>query len=419
MSTTRALALVFIIVVGLPAAGRAQASDLQQLTAEIAFLEGRLSRDEADPITPTRLGRAYLRQARETGDFGFYLRADRAFEQALARQPDYPGALTGLATARAARHRFAEALTLAERAIAVAPDSADAYAAAGDAALESGLLEKAAAMYAMVGKLAPGYDAETRLANLAAARGEPHRAYQALARADADAVRRMLPLHLRAWCSVRAGGIAFDYGDWGWAERAYAAALRLTPRSAVALEHLAELRAAQGRQREALGLYGEALEISPQPEFHEAIARIHLAHGRGAEATRAFAQARDGYLAAAAAGDPGAYRHLALFYADVERDAASAVTWARKDLELRQDPTTTGILAWALLKDGRSAEAAALAARAVDGGPADAMTWYRAGVVAMDTGDAVAARVRLVRALQINRRFSEARDARERLRTLR
>lgn len=415
----RALALICIAAGGAPAVVHAQAADPQQLSAEIAFLEARVSRDEADPITPTRLGHAYLRQARETGEFALYLRAERAFEQALARAADHFGALTGLAAARAARHRFADALTLGERAIEVNPDAADGYAAVGDAALEFGLLDRAAGMYATVARMTPGYYAETRLANLAAAQGDRQIAYAALGRAQDDAVRRTLPPELRAWCHVRAGAIAFDAGDWARAERSYTAALRLTPRSYTALEHLAELRAAEGRHREALALYERAIEASAQPEFYEAMGSIYRSQGHAAAAARAFSQARDGYLAAAEAGDPGSFRRLALFYAGVERNTAGAVAWARKDVELRQDGITLGVLAWTLLQDAQRPEAAALGDRAAAANTADAMTWYRIGVVAMESGDRETARARLARALRINRRFEEAADARRRLRVLR
>ena len=382
---------------------------------EIGFLEARLQRDEADPITPTRLGHAYLRKARTTGDFAPYARAEAVFQLALKRSPEHFGALTGLAAALSARHAFGEALAVAERAIKAAPDSVDGYAAAGDAALEAGLLEKAAAFYAEVARRAPGYHTETRLANLAAARGEPSKAYEALSRAVADGTAHGLSADLIAWCHVRAGAVAWEHGDWPRAERAYTAALELTPASEAAIEHLAELRAAQGRSKESLELYARAIAINPRPEFHEAVGRVHQQMGMRAEAGAAFARAREGYLEAASGGDPGSYRLLALFLTDVEPRFDEAVEWARKDLAIRQDGVTLGVLAWALLKKGDVAAAAETANRAVAARPVDADTWYRAGVAAMAAKDSRAARARLSRALEINPRFSAAADARERL----
>ena len=58
------------------------------------------------------LGDAYLARARETGDPGFYSRADRAFGAARRRDPDDLGALIGAGTLAGLRHDFAEQLRL-------------------------------------------------------------------------------------------------------------------------------------------------------------------------------------------------------------------------------------------------------------------------------------------------------------------
>jgi tetratricopeptide (TPR) repeat protein len=412
------VAVITLARLAVPMYGQPSMTSVAAIDAEIVFLESRVGRDDADPITPTRLGHAYLRKARESSDFSFYIRAENTFNLALARSPEHFGALTGLASALSARHAFREALAIAERAIKADPGTADGYAATGDAALEAGLHERADEMYARVVKMSPGYHADTRLANLAAARGDTAAAYAALSRALADGARRGLPADLMAWCHIRAGAIAWEHGDWIRAERSYNRALALVPRSYVALEHLAELRSAQRRDVAAAALYAKAIAIAARPEFIEAMGAIHQRSGRTVQAQQMFAAARDGYERAAGEGDPGAYRRLALFFADIERRPVEAVAWARKDHAIRQDAVTLGVLAWALLKNGAGAEAAAVADRAVAGGPVDAETWYRCGVIAMERGAGDAARGRFSRALQINPRFVSAADARLRLKRL-
>ena len=394
-------ALVLLTAVG----AAAQTPQTSAIDTEIAFLEARVGRDEADAITPTRLGHAYLRRAKATGTFADYGKAETAFRQALTRQAEHVGALTGLATALSARHAFEEAYAVGQRAIAANPDSADGYAVAGDAALETSRLAEAAKLYARVAQLAPGYHAETRAANLAAAEGNIQSAYAALRRAAADAAARGLDADLRAWPHVRSGALAFDHGDWTRAERSYQAALKITPDSEVAIEHLAELRAAQGRHRQALELYRRAVALNPRPEYEAALGAVYAALDQSKPTQAAYNKAREGLLAAAAAGDPGAYRELALFFADVEGNGAEAVKWARKDLEIRTDPATLSVLAWALLKNGEVEEAARTATRAADGKPVDPLTWYRVGVVAQEAGDAAVAKTRLARAVQLNPRL--------------
>lgn len=393
-----------VCLAALSGAVATQAPTRSPLDVEIAFLETRVSRDAADPITPTRLGHAYLRRAK-IGAFRDYRKAEETFRLALKRSPRHFGALIGLSSALAARHAFGEAYDAARRAIKADPEAADGYAATGDAALELGKLAEAAELYARVERLAPGYHADTRAANLAAARGDTAGAHSALAKAAADAEARGLTPILRAWPHIRSGALAFDHGDWTRAEREYMAALAIVPDSDVAVEHLAELRAAQGRHREALELYRRAIAVSPRPDYYEAVGSIHRAERKDAEARTAYQSALQGYLQAEDDGDPGVFRRLALFYADIEGNTKEAVKWARKDAAIRSDPVTLGILSWALMKSGARTEATRLAARVAAAAPVDPMTWYRIALVAHDAGEEGEWRSRLARAETLNPRL--------------
>lgn len=383
---------------------------------EIAFWAARTARDADDHISPTRLGYACLKQARKTGDFRLYAEAERALTEALKRSPGHYTALLGLATARAARHRFQEAIDLARQAAAAQPNDADAYAIIGDAYLGLGDLASAETAYNEVVTRAPGFAADTRRANLLQARGKSREAIAFLRGALADATAKDLPADARSWCHVMIGATLFDLGDWVAAEPEYEAALRLAPGSYVALEHLAELRAYQRRDREALALYDRTIAIAAHPDFLEAVARTHEWAGRTEEAQRWHTRARDGYLQAVAAGDPGYFRHLAAYYTDVEPRPDEAVAWARKDLELRQDHAAWTTLAWALLAKGEIASAQAAIARATASGAEDAGMWFRAGLIEKAAGNRAAARAALKRALAINPRFDRSAEARRVLR---
>ena len=103
---------------------------------------------------------------------------------------------------------------------------------------------------------------------------------------------------------------------------------------------------------------------------------------------------------------------------DVEPRPEEAVTWARKDLELRQDHGAWSTLAWALYGKGDIAGAREANARAVASGAADAGMWFRAGVIEKAAGNTAAARAALERALATNPRFDRADQARELLKDL-
>lgn len=386
---------------------------------EIAFWSGRVQRDADDHISATKLGYAYLKQARTTGDFRLYGQAEAALSEALKRSPGHYTALLGLATARAARHRFQEAIDLAKQAEAAQPKDPDAWAIIGDAYLGMGRLDEADGAYRVVAAKAPGFVTDTRMANLMHARGRTDDAMALLRAALADAIARDLPKESQAWCHVILGATLFDRGEWTAAETEYRAGLALTPDSYVAIEHLAELRSYQRRDREALALYERAIALAPHPDFFEAVARTHEWAGRKAEAKRWHVRARDGYLAAVAAGDPGYYRHLAMFFTDVEPRPSEAVRWARKDLELRQDHAAWATLAWALHGQKDLAGAREANAKAIATGAEDAGMWFRAGVIERDSGNVGAARTALERALAINPRFDRNQEARAALESLR
>lgn len=384
----------------------------------VAFWAARVARDPDDIISATRLGYAYLDQARLMGTFRSYSRAEEVLTGVLRRSPDHYGALVGLARARAARHRFGEAIALARQAAKQQPKDADALAIIGDAHFGIGDLAAAEKAYDEVAARAPGFVTDTRRANLAHARGKSRHAIALLRGALAEATARDQPADSRAWCHVMIGAALFDLGDWSAAEQEYQAALKLTPDSYLAIEHLAELRSVQRRDKEALALYERAIALAGHPDFLEAVARTHEWAGRAAEAKRWYTRAREGYLAAVTAGDPGYYRHLAMYFVDVELKPDEAVSWARKDLELRQDAEAWSTLAWALLAKKDVAGARAANAKATAPGGGDAGLWFRAGMIEKAAGRPAAAKDAFTRALALNPRFDRADEARRQLAAL-
>jgi tetratricopeptide (TPR) repeat protein len=380
---------------------------------EVAFWTARMGRDPDDHISATKLGHACLKAARKTGDFRLYAQAEQALGEALKRSPGHAPALLGLASARAARHEFRDAVALARRVAAKQPKDADAWTIIGDAYLGMGDLAEAEKAYEEVAARAPGFVTDTRRANLAHARGQSRHAIALLRGALADATARDLPVDSRAWCHVIIGATLFDLGDWTAAETEYQAALKLTPDNYLAIEHLAELRSFQRRDKEALALYDRAIALAGHPDFFEAVARTHEWAGRAAEAKRWYARARDGYLATVKAGDPGYYRHLAMYYVDVEPKPDEAVSWARRDLVLRQDAEAWSTLAWALLAKKDIAGAREANAKATAPGGGDAGLWFRAGMIEKAAGRTAAAKTAFTRALALNARFDGADEARK------
>ena len=89
------------------------------------------------------LGDAYLSRARESGDPGFYSRAERAFDVALRRDPRDVAGLVGAGTLAGLRHDFSEQLRLGKAALTAAPELARPLTVIADAQIELGRYDEA------------------------------------------------------------------------------------------------------------------------------------------------------------------------------------------------------------------------------------------------------------------------------------
>jgi hypothetical protein len=90
-----------------------------------------------------------------------------------------------------------------------------------------------------------------------------------------------------------------------------------------------------------------------------------------------------------------------LFSVNHDRDLAEALQLAERELAVRQDVYGYDADAWALLANGRPAEADAAMRQALALGTRDALLDYHAGEIAAALGDAARARTFLGEALAI------------------
>ena len=131
------------------------------------------------------------------------------------------------------------------------------------------------------------------------------------------------------------------------------------------------MRAAQGRFSESIARYQRAIASSPRADLLQQLGDVYAVMGRVDDARRLHEQARDEYLASVRRGEVQFLHHLAGYYADVARNGAEAVKWARRDAELRPSPVTDDTLAWALYVNGETHEAERVVERALASGIVD------------------------------------------------
>jgi|DewCreStandDraft_2_1066082.scaffolds.fasta_scaffold00162_96 tetratricopeptide (TPR) repeat protein len=368
----------------------------------IERLQLRLRERPSDQRTYVELGTAYLQKARETGDPGFYAKAEDMLAKAFELQPDDPEAMTAMGTLALARHQFQQALEWGQRALAVNPSRAAIYGVLGDALVELGRYDEAVAAVQHMVDLRPDLASYSRVAYLRELHGDVEGAIEAMQMA----VQAGAPgSEGTAWTQVQLGHLYLTQARLHEAEAAYAAVLRSSPNYMPALAGLGRVRAAQGHYDEAAKLLRRASDALPLPEYVILLGDIYAASGNGEAAAQQYALVRAiDRLQRANGVDTDL--EMALFHADHGVDLEGALARARAQYGRRPSIHAADVLAWTLHQNGACEEGQAYAREALRLGTRDALMHYHAGMLALCAGDHLAARTHLEQALAINPSFS-------------
>lgn len=394
------------------ASARATLSDRQLRAAQDT-----IERAPADPKGYNLLCAAYLKKARETGDFGFNARAEAALNRSLelSSSADNYDALGLKATLLLASHRFDEALEVARRAQRSRPQDPLNYGAITDALVELGDYQGAFAAAQKMMDLRPGAMSYARVSYLRELQGDVRGAVEAM-RAAAEAAG---DTETRAWCRVHLGDLLIDTNDLAAAEREFERALAELPDYHLAFAGLARARVSSGDMEAAVRFYESARRRVPLPDTAIALGDLHLKLGHADEAKKLYDMVelieRTG-----SAGQNTYSRQLALFYADHDMKLDDALQIMRRERAARSDIYTCDALAWVLYKKGDLAAAKTAIGEALRLGTRDARIEYHAGMIEHALGRHREAIKHLQLALKINPSFDvlQADVARQTLRTL-
>jgi tetratricopeptide (TPR) repeat protein len=326
------------------------------------------------------LGSAYVSRARETGDPGYYTRAQRAFDAALRREPGSLGALVGAGTLAGLRHEFAAQLKLGMRAAAVAPQLARPLTVIADAQVELGRYDAAARTIQRLVDEKPGLAAYSRASYFRELSGDVPGAIEAMRLA---ASAGGTPENV-AYVQVLLGDLELQRGRVRAARLAYTAALRSLPGYPAGMVGLARADAAGGDLGRAAARLRRAAARLPLTSTLGLLAQVEEALGHAAAAAAALDTARAQqrlYRAAATAPDAEAV----LFEAD-HGSPAAAVALGRRVWAAAPSLRSADALGWALTRAGRPAAGYAFARRAVALGSHDAGFRLHAGMAAKQAG---------------------------------
>jgi tetratricopeptide (TPR) repeat protein len=348
--------LCFAFVLTVPCAFAQGAAPQSDTDARIRFYKARLGGPGTYPAY-ARLGASYIQKGRETGRQSYYDEAVKYLSTSLGYQRNFE-ALLWLASAQLARHEFREALNYAQEAVETMPTHLSAQGVLFDSYLALGDFQNAEAVAEKMLSLKVGFDSYGRLAAVREYRGNLTGAVEAMEKACGFANGPTAPVETRAWCEVRLGSLhLLAHCATEKTEAAYQRALQLLPDYHRAIEHLAELRAAQSRHNEAIALYHKVLRATADPTYRLALADVYDMQGSsraaGGERKLALAELRN----LAKRGSRAYLRLLALLLLDGRETAAEGLYWAIKDWENRRDAYAADTLAWAHYQNGNTTEA--------------------------------------------------------------
>ena len=321
-------------------------------------------------------GLTLQQQARVSGNPALYPRAEQALEDAVRLDPRNATAIRGLAALAASRHRFSESLVLARRARALEPAVAAVYGLIGDASLELGRYREAFAAFDRMAALKPSASAYARISYARELKGDARGALQAIELAvDATGVGEP-----GAWTRTLAGHRLLAERKLTAAKLRFREALAFVPGYPAALSGLADLRAARGDLEGARGLYARAASAAPVPEFAASLGDVLARLGRQAEAERAWQRAEELERLFAANGGRNLLE-TAEFDLNHDRNFRSALDRARRGRAERPSVEGDHVLAWALYKNGRCAEARPVSLRSLRLGTLDVDGFYHHSLI--------------------------------------
>ena len=429
------IGIVGMMIYGIFLISHLQFSEKTKLATEIPALEPPLSKktlaDQAvqranakigrDPnslLGYTNLAEAYMQKARETGNSGFYMRAESAIHHVLSQQPRHYEAQRVAAWIALGKHDFSQALSIAKQLQKERSDDYWVYGLLGDAYTELGEYPEAIEAFQNMVDLRPGLPAYSRAAHMRTLHGDLGGATELMSMAvRAGARRDPEPL---AWTLVQYGNMHFHQGDIESAQIAYQRALDVFPNYYMALAGMGHIHAGQQQYREAINLFERAIATVPAPDLIANLGDLYALIGQKQEAERQYRLVE--FIEQVNDLNRIMYsRQLVLFYADHQRNLEKALEFAESERQRRNDIYTNDALAWVYYRMGRTPEAWKAMEQGLRLGTQDASLLYHAGMIAKGMGDTEKAKGYLTQALALNPYFSPrgAKEAKETLEELR
>jgi tetratricopeptide (TPR) repeat protein len=369
----------------------------------IALYNLRLQADPRGAGDRANLAALYLQRSRETGDYGDVLKAEELARASLAaRTRGNAKGFRQLAASLLAQHRFTEALKIARELVRIWPEDPAHRALLAELQMEVGDYAAAEVTFGTIQQYTDNLAVAPRLARWAELHGRPDQARIIFTGALRQAqFRTDFTAEQVAWYYLRLGDVELRAGDVDAAKNAFRSGLVIAPGDYRLLSAMARLELARGRYKQAVELGEQATATVLDPATLGTVSEAYALLGdreRADEYAGAMKVAVQGQAA-------GFHREWGLFLLDHGGDVAMVTERARAELAERRDVYGHDLMAWALFRAGRPAEARAQMKQALRLGTRDPLLFFHAGMIERAAGDDEAARRHLRQALELNPRF--------------
>jgi len=333
----------------------------------IPRLQDKLKDNPSSPEWNSALGHAYLQKARETGDPGYYTKADELFDRSLSSKKDYIEALVGKAALAMSRHDFEEAKAASEKAIRLNPDVVQSYGVLADALVELGEYNQAIQALDTMVRKKPNLSSYSRISYLRELHGDVEGAIQSMQMAiDSGAP----DAENTAWCMVQLADLYLRNGNLAEADRQNRVALGRFPNYVHAFAGLARVSVVQKDFIAASHWYQKAIDRVPMPEFLIGLGEVYERLGKAEDAERQFELVRAIQKIYESNGVNTEFEMI-LFSVDHGGDVNAAIKAARKEWERRKSVKVADAYAWGLFRAGLFEEAGVMMKQALRLGTKD------------------------------------------------
>lgn len=349
-----------------------------------------LEADTGSSLVLGQLAAYHMQRAREGGGWSDYLEAERLARHSLENREQRNGAtFVTLANSLLAQHRFTEARDVVDRLVEREYDIPEYRALRGEVAMELGDDLVADSMFRSVWEQRTELSMAPRVARWLELTNHVRDARKLMERArDAAISRRIVTNETKAWFQMRVGDLELRAGNYRRAEQAYRAGLDIEPGDPRLFSAMARLAIARNKPADAIAWGERAIGMDLDPATLGLLGDAHAALGDSTKAAEYFH-----VLQVAVADQPGAYhRAWALYLLDHGLQVDTVLAKATDELAERRDVYGYDLMAWALYKSGRIADAKRMMAQAMRFDTPDPLLQHHASVIARASAPTFGAR---------------------------